>query len=337
MQQILQQIDEESALRLAPSFDEDLLQKECHRLLIANNPHKQHLLVLDNVPSQQHFLNLLPMQRTDFYPPVIIAILPEGTKEWEEPQGTGAHLFFHQIRLEGLDHAESTALLQHAFSRFGSVSDSQSSKCLHEMAAACQGRPLMLQALISLLTQDLKAGSKFSLPLAWERVSQYVNFSSPDWMGSILNFLSPLQKEVVMCLSIFRGRLSMAFPMLVSLLTGFINNNAENLGVFQLPSEESYPEWKNVNPYIKWYLEEESKQESLRESGGHYTPKQIADCLMRLSKLHIITIYRQQPSAVVLAESNVSLDLFDEDFISNRDSLFMPSRSSKKAIHVCGT
>ena len=61
---------------------------------------------------------------------------------------------------------------------------------------------------------------------------------SPDWMGSILNFLSPLQKEVVMCLSIFRGRLSMAFPMLVSLLTGFINNNAENLGVFQLPSEE---------------------------------------------------------------------------------------------------
>ena len=35
MQQILQQIDEESALRLAPSFDEDLLQK-CERLSFAS-------------------------------------------------------------------------------------------------------------------------------------------------------------------------------------------------------------------------------------------------------------------------------------------------------------
>ena len=71
---------------------------------------------------------------------------------------------------------QSASLLERTFSRFGAVSDPHSRACIAEMAKACHGRPLMVQALISLLTKDVVPGASFSLPTAWARVSQFVNF-----------------------------------------------------------------------------------------------------------------------------------------------------------------
>lgn len=127
-----------------------------------------------------------------------------------------------------------------------------------EIVNACQGHPLRFQTIVGWISLQIQSGTVQSISEAWKLFTSLVNTqsspahtSSRDWLGSILETLSPLHKSILHCLVLFNGKVSIGFPMLVSLLTGALHSVEKAFGSLALDrnevfSKNSVPEYVNA-------------------------------------------------------------------------------------------